>query len=282
MRKAVGRREKSSPAVLLRMLSEDEELLRLGHKFRFNEPIEDMCSRFSTTSTNADTAFGKMRADLEYREKHQVHELAKVTARSLWPSKIAQTTYNRMMPHGLLGRDSEERPILYKNLGQLNMTKLIASGNDLATVLKYNEWLTERLTQALDYQGMWVVIIDIGGLQLSNVVSLKWVLFVQAMASHDAAHYPDRLHALYMINVPAFFASFWELVARFLDEEARSRIFLIAGEDKWRPILEKALDTSRACSGAHPVQSRSSILLFFSSLLLFFPSSPLPTSLPPP
>lgn len=149
-----------------------------------------------------------------------------------------------MLPHGLLGRDYGGRPVLYKNVGQLDMSKLVDSGNDLSTVLKYNEWLLERLTHALDHQGTWVLIFDLAGLQLANIVSLKWLLHVQAMASHDAAHYPDRLHALYLINVPSFFGSFWQLISRFIGEEACSRISLLADESEWRPILEQAFDTS--------------------------------------
>ena len=73
-------------------------------------------------------------------------------------------------------------------------------------------------------------------------MSLKWVLYIQSMAAHDAVHYPDRLDKLFMINVPSFVSNSWDFLTKFLDDEAKSRVFLKAGEDSWRPALEAAMD----------------------------------------
>jgi hypothetical protein len=43
--------------------------------------------------------------------------------------------------------------------------------------------------------------------QASTVMSLKWIVYIQSMASHDAVHYPDRLDKLFMINCPSFVSS---------------------------------------------------------------------------
>ena len=109
-----------------------------------------------------------------------------------------------MMPHGILGRDYKGQPVLYKHIGRLNIGQLIKMGADLTTTLRYNEWITERLCYAMGHRGQWTIIVDVSGVTASTVMSFKWVLYIQSMASHDAVHYPDRLDKLFMINVPSF------------------------------------------------------------------------------
>ena len=153
--------EKASSAVLLRMLHEDEKLLAAAEKNRCGESLEALASRFATTAATADKAFAQMRMDLEYREKHDLLALAERPARQLFPSPIAQNTYMTQLPHGLLGRDYSGRPVLYKNVGRCHFASLQKSGNDFATCLRYNEWLTERCSFSLEHRGQWTVIVDL-------------------------------------------------------------------------------------------------------------------------
>ena len=81
-----------------------------------------------------------------YRQRHKIDELAQLSARKVFNDNLhAQSTYNKMLPHGLLGRDYGGRPILYKHCGHANFSQLDKAGADLATALRYNEWLTEQL-----------------------------------------------------------------------------------------------------------------------------------------
>ena len=81
-------------------------------------------------------------------------------ARDAFNNESARTAYNRMMPHGYLGRDRKGQPVLYKLLGRLQLTQLTKAGADLSVTLRYNEWLMERLCGAMNHCGQWTIIID--------------------------------------------------------------------------------------------------------------------------
>ena len=70
------------------------------------------------------------------------------------------------------------------------------------------------------------------------------MLFAKTMATHDAVHYPDRLHKLYIVNAPSIFPPAWEFISMLLDEEVSHHVHLLSGEHSWRPMLEAAMDPS--------------------------------------
>ena len=89
------------------------------------------------------------------------------------------------------GRDRGGRPVLYKHCGKLSFGKIGKAGNDLATVLRYNEWIMERFLHTIDHRGMWDVIIDIAGLSMAQLASMKWQLYVwhgRSRCMSDHAH----------------------------------------------------------------------------------------------
>lgn len=154
----------------------------------------ELCTRFATSDTTASKAFKKLLTHLEYRAKNKTNGLALLPASQVFGNAAAQQCYNRMMPHGLLGKDFNGCPLLYKHCGKLSVSELARNGADMATTLRYNEWVTERILHAMGHRGQWSIIIDLKGLGISQVASMKWMLWIQAMASHDALHYPDRLN----------------------------------------------------------------------------------------
>lgn len=61
--------------------------------------------------------------------------------------------------------------MLYKHCGRCHFSALQKTGNDFASCLRYNEWLTERCSFALEHQGQWTVIVDLDGVGFSQVGS---------------------------------------------------------------------------------------------------------------
>jgi hypothetical protein len=207
---------------VLEYVRADARLLEIAERHRQSERLEALCRRFAAVESTAAKSCNKLRTHLEYRERHAIAALAELPARKVFNSADAQLAYNRMMPHGLLGADCEGRPVLYKHLGRLSVAALTRQGADLTTTLRYNEWLTERLCVTMRHLGQWTIIIDLQGISLSQIASMKWMLYVQSMSSHDALHYPDRLAQLFLINVPSFFASTWELLSKYMGDEVRA------------------------------------------------------------
>ena len=187
-----------------------EQLLAVAQRTAAQEGLQALCRRFATAENSAAKSWKRLVTHLEYRDRHKIDELAQLPARQVFNTGEAQVAYNRMMPHGLLGRDYAGRPVLYKHCGRVNFGELTRRGADLSTCLRYNEWLTERLCWTMAHQGQWTIIVDLQGTSLSQLASMKWMLYTQSLATHDALHYPDRLSQLFMINVPSFFASSWK------------------------------------------------------------------------
>ena len=171
---------------LLRCLREEPKLLDIAERNRFAESLESLCHRFAKAQPSANKALKALRQHLEYREEHDVNALARLSAQQVFKSREAQAVYNRQMPHGLLGCDGKGRPVLYKHLGRMNLSDLARKGADLATTLRYNEWLTERLCHSMRHLGQWTVIIDVKGISLSQCTSSKLLLYIKSLASHDA------------------------------------------------------------------------------------------------
>ena len=187
-----------------------EQLLAVAQRTAAQEGLQALCRRFATAENSAAKSWKRLVTHLEYRDRHKIDELAQLPARQVFNTGEAQVAYNRMMPHGLLGRDYAGRPVLYKHCGRVNFGELTRRGADLSTCLRYNEWLTERLCWTMAHKGQWTIIVDLQGTSLSQLASMKWMLYTQSLATHDALHYPDRLSQLFMINVPSFFASSWK------------------------------------------------------------------------
>ena len=145
---------------ILTQLTSNPRLLAAAERHRYAEPLPHLCRRFATSERTAAKAFKKLLTHLEYRDRHNVHQLSLQSARDVFNNESARTAYNRMMPHGYLGRDRKGQPVLYKLLGRLQLTQLTKAGADLSVTLRYNEWLMERLCGAMNHCGQWTIIID--------------------------------------------------------------------------------------------------------------------------
>ena len=158
---------------------------------------------------------------------------------------MPQLAYNRQLAHGILGRDRLDRPVLYIHLGRFSISALTRAGADMQVCLRYNEWLTERLAFACSppHVGQWIVILDLHGISFSRLASAQMMMYVQAFIAHDALHYADRLAYLACINVPSFFETTWNIIRRWVDEEARERVHLYAAHT-WRDALTHVFDLS--------------------------------------
>mmetsp|Transcript_40101 Transcript_40101/g.106065 ORF Transcript_40101/g.106065 Transcript_40101/m.106065 type:complete len:128 (+) Transcript_40101:883-1266(+) len=82
---------------------------------------------------------------------------------------------------------------------------------------------------ALDHAGApeWSVIIDAAGWHIGLFDSYGFK-FLKRMATTDAAHYPELLNTLVVVNAPSVLAFAWRVIKTWLDAETREKIEILA------------------------------------------------------
>ncbi|MCO5550575.1 hypothetical protein L7F22_004063 [Adiantum nelumboides] len=84
-----------------------------------------------------------------------------------------------------------------------------------------------------------VVILDLKHLGYKNVDIKGYIAAFQILQNY----YPERLAALYMVNVPTFFHGIWKVVARFLDQATKEKIVFL-GDHVMAEVLLSEVDAA--------------------------------------
>ncbi|CAN1151500.1 hypothetical protein LINPERPRIM_LOCUS28419 [Linum perenne] len=98
------------------------------------------------------------------------------------------------------------------------LDKTIASLSDsscssLSSAIKGREVGNEKLVALLDMQQLAYKNVDARGL-------ITGFQFLQA-------YYPERLHKLYILNMPKFFVNVWKLISRFLEKATLDKVIIV-------------------------------------------------------
>ncbi|CAN1138324.1 SEC14 cytosolic factor [Linum perenne] len=83
----------------------------------------------------------------------------------------------------------------------------------------------EKLVAVLDLHQLAYKNVDIRGL-------ITGFQFLQA-------YYPERLHKLYILNMPRFFVSVWRIVSRFLEKATLEKIMIVKNEKEMREFVRE-------------------------------------------
>ncbi|CAN1297345.1 SEC14 cytosolic factor [Linum perenne] len=83
----------------------------------------------------------------------------------------------------------------------------------------------EKLVAVLDLHQLAYKNVDIRGL-------ITGFQFLQA-------YYPERLHKLYILNMPRFFVSVWRIVSRFLEKATLDKIMIVKNEKEMREFVRE-------------------------------------------
>ena len=82
-----------------------------------------------------------------------------------------------------------------------------------------------------------MTVIDFKGWSLRNAVPMRTS---RATLHVLQSHYPERLHTILALNVPALFAVFWNAIRPFVDPVTREKIVFVTGsEEQPRRTSEK-------------------------------------------
>lgn len=164
----------------------DPDLLTAAHAHRGGESLNALCARFAHASSSVSAAVTLLANDLRYRDTERILELSAMTPGAVLSGRRAgvvpsaqdraheaelRAIHDAMLPNGLLGHDRLGRPILYKHYGQVRIAGLTSRGIELANLIRYNTYLCERTAAAMQQRGKWVIIIDMSGIGLSQVIA---------------------------------------------------------------------------------------------------------------
>jgi len=95
--------------------------------------------------------------------------------------------------------------------------------------------------------GKLVTIIDFKGWTLRNAAPMKTS---RATLSILQNHYPERLHRILLLNVPALFTVFWNAIRPFIDPVTREKIVFVTGSaEQQQAALRECFDLAQLEEG---------------------------------
>ena len=146
-------------------------------------------------------------------------------------------------PHYVVCRDSDGRPIVVEQLGGAHeiFKNLRAEGVGVNEVLLHqvfiHEWLWGNLTGERDVvgveptpKGAAVRVYDAAGLTMHDCYCSTVRAYFKAM-SLIGDHYPERVAAVFIMNVPSWFAWAWNICAPFVPARTQKKLRICGAND---------------------------------------------------
>ena len=146
-------------------------------------------------------------------------------------------------PHHVVCRDGDGRPIIVEQLGGARdiFKRLQTEGVGIDEVLLHqvflHEWLWGRLTGERDVvgveptpKGAAVRVYDAAGLSMRDCYCSTVRAYFKAM-SLIGDHYPERVAAVFVMNVPSWFAWAWSICAPFIPARTQKKLRICGASD---------------------------------------------------
>lgn len=236
-------------AALQAIVEADDVLLTSARRHQGAESLAAFCMRYTRARPRSQAqALELLTADMKYRDETQSHRLAHMSLQealglSVSPDAEAiQKAVCRQVPHSILGLDRQGRVVVYRRYSLLRIWELETKGIGAKEMVRHHQWVTEKCLHAMGHKGRWVQIVDISGACFSQASARAHLSFARMLADLDAAHYPERLAQIFVINAPPFFSGTFKLVSSWLDERTRARVQLLGGPEAWQEPISRCLD----------------------------------------
>lgn len=182
--------------------------------------------------------------DTNWRSERDIHMLHTKSPEDVLGCSM--DVIEQVIPHACIGLDRMGHPIIWKHMGgQCILRKLFTVAN-IEALADYGAWLNEKYTRALHRAGAteWMVVIDAAGWHMSLVDSPA-LKFLKRTALDDAAHYPERLCKLVVVNAPRMLAAAWRIIQQWVDSVTRDKIHIISSPQQARETLLQLVDSSQ-------------------------------------
>ena len=182
---------------------------------------------------------------VRWRDENDIDELRKCTgAEALGSSSVE--TLRKFLPHAQTGFDCVGGPVIFKHMGvHCKIRQAVSEGISLDALARYNIWLNEQYMDALASANAreWSVIVDAAGWHVGLFDSYGF-RFLKRTATTDAAHYPDLLRQMIVVNAPPMLAYAWRVIRTWLDAETREKIDILSegNPERAREVLLSRFD----------------------------------------
>ncbi|CAI0459363.1 unnamed protein product [Linum tenue] len=80
-----------------------------------------------------------------------------------------------------------------------------------------------------------MIILDLQQIGYKNVDARGFITGFQFLQ----AYYPERLHKLYILNMPRFFASVWRIVSRCLEKATLEKIMIVTNDKEMEVLVRE-------------------------------------------
>ncbi|OQR87078.1 SEC14 cytosolic factor [Achlya hypogyna] len=168
---------------------------------------------------------------LQWREVHQIDHI-------LATSRVHFHAIKAAWSHFFCARTRTESRnlVVYEHVGGLNKALAVLDTQHniaFSDVMAHYLFLTEFQWACLDRRpfdqaqptvGQMVKILDFDGMALADCKNADFRTFVTWTMRTIGQHYPERCAAIYIINTPPWFATFWRVIQRLISDVTKQKI----------------------------------------------------------
>ena len=171
-----------------------------------------------------------MLRNIEWRQKMKVDEIVKQRPETILNCSLE--TLTRFFPHWHCGYDTTGRPVIYRNYGKCDVSKL-KEVTTTDAIMRYHIWEQEACLSLCYKQShereelieTITVILDLEDMKISQIKK-DLLNLVKKLFNVDKEHYPETLGKLFIINVPSMFPLVWRTIQHFIDPAVAAKIHI--------------------------------------------------------
>lgn len=184
-----------------------------------------------------------MTDNIAWRAHHKVSELVHRRPEELLGFPMEDLT--KVLPHWHSGFDKTGRPVIYKQYGKFDATRIKAlAGGSFDNLIRYHIWEQEAISRMFRDQTLargelvetLTGIIDVKDMSMFQITS-DFLAMVKLLAEVDQKQYPETMGRVFIINVPSVFPLVWRGIKPWLDPITAAKIVVMSGKREYEPVL---------------------------------------------
>jgi len=198
---------------------------------------------------NVEQAMIMVRNDCTWRRDVVGYDLILENAQDVLRCDLASVY--KYFPTWLQGFDKQHRPVSYRQFGKFEIWQILQL-TDFQSLVRFHAWESEMAIRQMFKKSQdlginvetFVCVVDAQGWGV-RLATKDAFAFIKSMADTDAAHYPERLGRLIVINAPFALSWAWSIIVTFLDEVTKAKISIYSSQATWQPVLFELIEKSQ-------------------------------------
>ncbi|CAG7836500.1 unnamed protein product [Allacma fusca] len=189
-----------------------------------------------------DLAESMFRKSFKWREENDLEDIL------TWePPEILK----RLSPYDL-NTDKDGFPVVIVSAGRVDLKRILQAGY-MKEFIRYNiqtwERAMEKMKGRLTPDGVpmtqYVCVLDMEGLSMKYVASIKVIELIKTAIQNFESNYPEILGKCYVINVSRAFQILFGIAKPLMSGRTIQKIEIMTTEEKWKPVLLGVIDANQ-------------------------------------